>query len=68
MRGRNAMTYELYLSVQAGAAMPDDPIVRKNLALVHWAHELIHNDRAETGLELAARPSGRVEVRERGKR
>jgi hypothetical protein len=36
LTGRNAQTWELYLAVQAGYPCPEDPIVRRNFALIRW--------------------------------
>lgn len=39
MIGRNARAWELYLTIQAGASMPDDEIVRQNCALIQLVVE-----------------------------
>lgn len=37
--GKNLLAYHLYLTIQAGMPMPDDPIVRRNCALIRMVQD-----------------------------
>jgi hypothetical protein len=36
---KNHLALQLYLEVKAGAPMPDDPIVRRNFAMIRWIED-----------------------------
>lgn len=36
MKGRNWQTYLLWLQARAGCSMPDDPLLRQNLAIIQY--------------------------------
>lgn len=51
---RNQRAYELYLTIQAGAPMPDDAIVRRNCALLHMVERQCERNQSDPGAVVAA--------------
>lgn len=40
---KNSHALQLYLEVKAGAPLPDDPIVRRNCAMIRWIEDARHS-------------------------